>query len=83
MYALFGRDHNFAVNDEGKVSLEVVIDEASVSLPLAPPIRLSKGQFVFPLRYNALVARQTHFVDAYVSYRLGRSAPIAIVALQR
>ena len=83
LYALFGRDHNFAVNDEDKVGLEVVIGEASILLPLPPPIRLSKGQFVFPPRYNLLIARQNHFVDAYVGYRLGRDTSLAIVTLQR
>ena len=83
LYALFGRNHNFAVNDEGKVGLEVVIAEASVLLPLPPPIRLSKGQFVFPPRYNSLIARQNHFVDTYVGYRLGGDTSVAIVALQR
>lgn len=83
LYALFGRNHNFAVNDEGKVGLEVIIGEASVLLPLPPPIRLSKGQFVFPPRYYSLIARQNHFVDTYVDYRLGGDTSLAIVALQR
>ena len=83
LYTLFGRDYPFASNDESKVGLSVKIGDADVFLPLPPPIRLSKGQFIFPQRYYVLTDQQDLFIDAYVDYRLGTQSSLASVVLQR
>ena len=83
LYALFGRNYTFTSNDDGKIGLSVRIGDADAFLPLSPPIRLSKGQFMFPPRYHALTNRQDLFINAYVDYRLGSRSSLVSVVLQR
>ena len=83
LYALFGRRHAFTSNDEAKIGLSVRIGDAEAFLPLPPPIRLSKGQFIFPPRYYALTDRQNLFINAYVDYELGKRNSLANIVLQR
>ena len=83
LYALFGRDHSFISNEEGKIGFDVEIGDAHAFLPLPPPIRLSKGQFIFPPRYHALTNRQNLLIDTYIDYRLGSLDDLANVVLQR
>ena len=82
LFALFGRQHDFQTNGSD-VYLEVKVDKSSVKLPLPGPIRFSRGQFIFPPRYHALLARQEAFVDRYADYVLGNREDMVSVVLQR
>ena len=82
LYALFGREHSFEI-DKDEVGLKVQIGKTVAFLPLPPPIRQSNGQFVFPPRYFALIARQNRLVNTYLDYDLGSLSELALIALQR
>lgn len=81
--AFFDQDHAFTSNDEGKIGLSVKIGNAEVFLPLPPPTRLAKGQFILPPRYHVLTNRQDLFIDVYADYLLGSDSALARVVLQR
>ena len=83
LFALFGREHRFSVNDKGKVGLNIIIGDGSAFLPLPPPIRLSEGKFTLPTRYHSLGVRQDRLIDKYFDYQLGKNKQLSIVVLQR
>ena len=83
LFALFGRDHEFSVNDEGKVGFYIHIDDGSVFLPLPPPIRLFEETFIMPARYFLLDTRLDRLIDKYFDYEVGKNEKLSVVVLQR
>ena len=82
LYALFGRNHSFAIDDDGKVGFSIAMSGGDAFLPLPPPTRLVEGKFIFPPRYLALIERQDRLIDRYFDYQLGKDKELAVVILQ-
>lgn len=83
LYALFGRDLVFGLDDLGLPSVVLTAAGKTVSVRLPAPTQLAEGRLLYPPSVLALRAKKEVLVDRTLDYQFGSQTSLMLTVLEQ